>query len=369
MIKILVALAGLFSLCVQAQPDTSFDLRVPVAPMLRSVDGANELVYELHLDNHAHTDLKPLRVEVWDANGTRLLAAYEGPALEQRLDRSGVQWKAQSYHAIPSGRRGVVFIELGIADPVPPTLRHRVTYTDTGPGAAVRWVEGGGSTIVTGRTPVLSPPLRGGPWLAVYDARWERGHRRVGYALGGKLRTPGRHAVDWVKLDASGRTAPVDSDLAAQAYSHGEDVLAVADGVIVQVSDQAPERLRRTDPLTRAPGNHVVLKLDSGEHAHYGHLRPGSATRTPGTRVRAGEKIAEVGFSGSASDPQLHFALTDGPDELASEGLAYAFESYRALGRYSDVSQMGTMPWAPAPSEKAMRSAMPSALSVVRWGR
>ena len=33
-------------------------------------------------------------------------------ALEQRLDRSGVQWKAETFDAIPSGRRGVVFIEL-----------------------------------------------------------------------------------------------------------------------------------------------------------------------------------------------------------------------------------------------------------------
>jgi murein DD-endopeptidase len=371
-IRVFVALAGLFSLGVQAQPDTSFDLRVPVAPMVRSVDGVNELVYELHLDNHAHTDLKPLRVEVWSANRTRLLAAYEGPALDQRLDRSGVQWKAQTYSAIPSGRRGVVFIELGIAEPLPEALRHRITFTDTLAGPAVRWVEGAGTTIVTGRTPVLSPPLRGGPWLAVHDARWERGHRRVGYAVGGKLRTPGRYAVDWVKLDASGRTSPANSDLVAHAYSHGEDVLAVADGVIVQVSDQVPERLRRTDKPTSTQGNHVVLKLDRGDYAHYahyGHLRPGSATRTPGERVRAGDKIAEVGFSGSASDPQLHFALTDGPDELASEGLAYAFDSYRSLGRYSDVSQMGAMPWVPAPSEKAMRSAMPSALSVVQWGR
>lgn len=85
--------------------------------------------------------------------------------------------------------------------------------------------------------------------------------------------------------------------------------------------------------------------------------------------MRAGDKIAGVGFSGSASDPQLHFALTDGPNELASEGIVCTFDGYRTLGRYSDVSQMGAMPWVPAPSEKAMRSAMPADLTVVRWGR
>jgi murein DD-endopeptidase len=229
-------------------------------------------------------------------------------------------------------------------------------------------VEGARTTIVTGRTPVLSPPLKGGPWWAAQDAGWERGHRRVGYAVGGKLRTPGRYAVDWVKLDTAGRKAPAPGDIAAHTYSHGEDVLAVADGVIVHVNDQLAERIRLTDKQTSAPGNGVVLRLDSGEFAHYGHLRPGSATRAAGTRVRAGEKIAEVGFSGSASDPQLHFALTDGPDELASEGLAYMFDRYRSLGRYGDVSQVGAAPWTPASAPRPMRAAMPAPMSVVQWG-
>lgn len=350
-----------------APPESSFDLQVPVAPMLRSVDGVAELIYELHLVNFAHRDLVPLRIEVLDATGTHRLAVYEGPTLEQRLDRSGVQWKAEAYTTIPSGRRGVVFIELAIAGPLPQTLRHRIAYTGAPSGSEMRWVEGADVSIVTGRTPVLSAPLRGGPWLAVYDARWERGHRRVGYALGGKLRTPGRYAVDWVKLDASGRTSPPGSDLAAHAYSHGEDVLAVADGVLVQVNDRVAERVRRGDRLTSPLGNHVVLQLDSGAFAHYGHLRPGSATRAAGARVRAGEKIAEVGFSGSASDPQLHFAVTDGADELASEGLAYVFDRYRALGRYGDMSQVGTVPWLPASPEATSRAAMPSSLGVVHW--
>jgi len=365
--SVMLLAAVLPALAAAAPPESAFDLRVPAAPMLRSVDGVDELVYELHLDNFALRDLKPQRVEVWDADGQRLLAGYEGPALAQRLDLSGVQWKADSLSAIPSGRRGVVFIELGLADAVPRALRHRVGYADPRPGADLRWVEGGVAVIVTGRTPVLSPPLKGGPWLAAYDARWERGHRRVGYALGGKLRTPGRHAVDWVKLDTAGRKAPAPGDLATHTYSHGEDVLAVADGVIVHVNDQLPERLRLTDRQTSALGNGVVLRLDSGEFAHYGHLRPGSATRAAGTRVRAGEKIAEVGFSGSASDPQLHFALTDGPDELASEGLAYVFDRYRSLGRYADVSQVGAAPWTPAAPARTLRAAMPASMSVVQW--
>lgn len=349
-----------------AEAEASFDLRVPVAPMVRSVEGTNELVYELHLSNFVPRDLKPLRVEVLSAADGRTLATYEGEALEQRLDRSGLQWKAETFDAIPSGRRGVLFIELSVPRALPRGLRHRVSYVPAAAEARERQVEGGETPVVTGKTPVLAAPLKGGPWVAIYDARWERGHRRVGYALDGKLRTPGRYAVDWVKLDRSGRKSPPDTDLAARTYSHGEDVLAVADGVVARVSDSAPQRTRLREPLAHADGNNVVLALANGRFAHYGHLRPGSATVAVGMRVRAGDKIAEVGFSGSASDPQLHFALTDGPEELASEGLPYTFERYLLLGRFSDVSQIGST-WTPAEAKKMSREVMPAPMSVLRW--
>ena len=352
-----------------AQPRESFDLRVPVAPMARAMQGDQELVYELHLDNHARRDLRPVRVEVLDAADGRVLAAYEGAALEQRLDRSGVQWKAETFDAIPSGRRGVVFIELPVKGALPDALRHRVGFADADAeaGAGIDTIEGGSIPVIAGKTPVLAPPLDGGPWVAVHDPRWARGHRRVGYAFNGALRTPGRHAADWVKLDASGRKAPAGNDLAARTYSHGQPVYAVADGVVSRVDDRSPERTRLSDAITGTEGNHVVLQLDNGYYAHYGHLRPGSATVTPGTRVRAGDRIAQVGFSGSASNPQLHFALTDGPDELASEGIAYTFARYRLLGTFDDVSRIGQGMWTPAGAPQEVRASMPAGMSVVRW--
>lgn len=351
----------------QAAPEESFDLRVPAAPMVRAVGGGAELIYELHLDNFARRDLQPVQVEVLDAADGRVLASYQGAALEQRLDRSGVQWKGDTYKAIASGRRGVVFVELVLAGAPPAALRHRVHYRAVDAAGEAKPVEGGSTAVVAGRTPVLSPPLRGGPWAAVYDARWERGHRRVGYAVDGRLRTPGRYAVDWVKLDADGRKAPPGEELAARAYSHGQAVLAVADGVVSRVRDDVPERARRSDTLTLREGNSLSLALDDGRHAHYGHLRPGSAKVAAGTRVKAGDVIAEVGFSGSASDPQLHFALTDGPDEMASEGVAYTFDRYRLLGGYADAAQIGTTAWAAAEQNSEVQALMPPALGVVQW--
>lgn len=350
-----------------AAPEESFDLRVPAAPQARAVAGGAELIYELHLDNYARRDLQPVQVEVLDAADGRVLASYQGAALEQRLDRSGVQWKGATHPAIASGRRGVVFIELVLGGTPPKALRHRIHYRGATDDGGIKPVEGGDTAVVSGKTPVLAPPLRGGPWAAVYDARWERGHRRVGYALGGRLRTPGRYAVDWVKLDAAGRKAPAGEDLAARTYSHGQAVLAVADGVVSRVRDDLPERARLSDKAAATEGNSLSLALDDGRHAHYGHLRPGSAKVAAGTRVKAGDVIAEVGFSGSASNPQLHFALTDGPDELASEGVAYTFDRYRLLGGYGDVAQIGAGVWTAAEQGREAQALMPAALSVVQW--
>jgi murein DD-endopeptidase len=362
-----IAMSAFLPPLARATPlEESFDLLVPAAPMARPVDDGQELVYELHLSNFTRRDLQPRRVDVLDAADGRVLASYEGQALEQRLDRSGLQWRADTYQAIPSGRRGVVFIELTMPGALPQMLRHRIAYSDATNDAGLRYVEGGSASVLAGNTPVLAPPLRGGPWVAIYGARWERGHRRVGYATEGMLRTPGRYAVDWVKLDSSARKAPAGNTLAARAFSHGEDVLAVAHGVVVSVDDHWPERTRLSDRPTDLKGNSVVLALGNGYFAHYGHLKPGSVLVAPGARVRAGDKIAQVGFSGSASSPQLHFALTDGPVELASEGVAYAFDRYRLLGGFSDVSQIGVSGWTRAP-DKTARGLMPAALSVLRW--
>jgi len=350
----------------QAGPEETFDLQIPAAPMAFATDHGIGLVYELQLGNFTRHDLQPVRVDVLDGADGRVLASYDGADLEQRLDRSGMQWKAETFRAIPSGRRGVVFIELSLVETPPRALRHRIGYLDGTTAGVTREVEGGDTPVIIGRTPVLAPPLKGGPWVAIHDPRWERGHRRVAYSLGGRLRTPGRHAIDFVKLDATGRKAPVGEDLAARTYSHGQTVRAVADGVVVRVVDRFPERARLSDE-TRSEGNHIVLALEGGHYAHYGHLRPGSATVESGARVKSGDKIAEVGFSGSASDPQLHFALTDGPEELASEGVACTFTQYRLLGGFDDASRIGTTGWTPSPGPAPARPVMPTPMSVIEW--
>lgn len=358
-----------------AEPGNGFDLRVPEPPTAARVEGRAVLGYELHLTNYASHPLDPVRVEVL-ADG-EVLARYEGAALEARIDRSGLQRNAEAGAAIAPGRQGIVFIDIGIdAGDMPSALVHRVAFigADASGPLQERTLEGGPADVATDIGTALSQPLSGGPWVAISDTGWMRGHRRVGYALGGRLRTPGRYAIDWVKLDTEGRRHPAGSMLASDTYSHGEDVLAVADGTVVKRLDGIAERQRLDERLDRdrarreGSGNTLVLDLGDGRFAHYAHLRPDSIAVAEGQRVARGMKVAEVGFSGSASAPQLHFAITDGAEEHASEGLPFHFDRFIRLGSYTDPARAGHARWAdPDATARSRTGEMPARGAVVRF--
>jgi murein DD-endopeptidase len=349
----------------------SFDLSVPKPPAPVAIDGQARLFYELHLANFARRALDPVRIDVLDAASGAVVATLEGDALERQLDRSGLQWQAKAGAPIEPGRRGIVFFELALpaGAPLPGSLRHRVAYRAA--DDVVAQVEGAAVPVEQAQA-ALGPPLRGGPWIAIHDPHWERGHRRVAYAVDGRATTPGRVAVDWVKLDAQGRKSRRADGQVADAYSHGEDVLAVADGTVVSVRDDLPERRRLDETsdhsLETGAGNTLVLDLGDGRFAFYGHLRPGSARVAAGERVRKGQTIAEVGFTGSASDPQLHFNLADGASALGSEGLPFAIARFRALGAYARIDEVGRTPWTPrAGGEQVREQELPAGNSVVMF--
>ncbi|HSX62299.1 MAG TPA: M23 family metallopeptidase [Tahibacter sp.] len=377
-----VAAAGLLGAACGAAaatepPRESFDLRVRFAPAVYPVGGHATLVYELELNNYTADTLEPTAVAVIDADRGEELLRYEAAELAQHLDRSGLQRPVADGGGIASGRRGIVFVELTLPPrrPLPKQLRHRVDYRVAATTSAAHTVEGGEVAVRSKPVTVLGPPLRGGPWVAVYDPSWERGHRRVVFAVDGKARTPGRHAADWVRVDETGRKQRGDGHRAADTYSYGEDVLAVADGTVVKVRNDLPERQLLTErakhDLATGSGNVVALDIGGGRFAYYGHLRTGSVRVRVGQRVRKGETIAQVGFSGSASDPQLHFHLGDAPDALAAEGLPFVFDRFRALGRYGDIAKLGRQVWLSLddgmPDER--KREMPVGNGVVEFGK
>jgi murein DD-endopeptidase MepM/ murein hydrolase activator NlpD len=84
------------------------------------------------------------------------------------------------------------------------------------------------------------------------------------------------------------------TDIAAAA---GADITAVADGVVVESGPKG------------SFGNVVVVATDDGRQMLYGHNQ--SNRVQVGDRVQRGEVIAQVGATGRATGPHVHFEVTE----------------------------------------------------------
>ena len=157
---------------------------------------------------------------------------------------------------------------------------------------------GGRVAVSSSAPPVLMPPLRGGPWAAVYFPMMAQGHRRVPYALDGRVHIPARLAMDWMKIDEGGRLASGDATRVANWHGYGADVLAVGDGTVVAVRSSMEESQtveHVAHGLAKETGNRITLDLGDGLYVSYEHLRPGSVLVSVGDRVQASQTIAQLG--------------------------------------------------------------------------
>lgn len=371
-----LALASQLALAQRAPVVQSFDLRVPWAPEPVAVDGKKVLVYELHLTSYAKEPLRLVNIAIVDDNG-HVLATFEGKALDAVLGRPDHP-ADKDFTRIPPGVDAIAYVTVPL-DPTygtAPRLHHRIAYASDASTASTATVEGG-AFAVSSRTPLeLGPPLRGGPWVAIYNAQWERGHRRVLYATDGAVHVPGRFAIDWIRVGAQGGFARGDGAKPSQWLGYGADVLAVADATVASTGDGIDESATLTEHaaqkvlLEDAAGNYVALDLDDGRYAFYEHLKPGSITVRPGQRVRRGEVIGQLGFTGESTGPHLHFHIADADAPLAAEGLPYGFEHLHVIGRYDDIEAFGQgKPWrhASQPNGEMLTDRFPAPLDVVNF--
>jgi len=356
------------------------DIAIAVPPTPVRVDGHQQLDYEVQLTNRSGHRLALEEFVVLDGRDGQPIAQLSGKTLEQHaviLDAAPAPAGAgpstlptAPLAPLEPGQRAVVFIDV----PLPArarieTVRHRVGYRLDGARAPAQ-VTSAPQVLPSTPPSLLAPPLRGGPWLAIHDADWPRGHRRVFYRVDGKIRLPGRFAIDWVKLDARGRYADGDADLARAWYGRGADVLAVADARVAAVRDGMDEPARISQRTHHVPeddaGNYVVLRLADGRYAFYEHLRKHSIRVAAGERVRVGQVIAALGFSGESTGPHLHFHVADASSPLGGEGLPFEIRAFERLGRYDDISRMG-QPWQAADSDAVQHREWPGSNTVVRF--
>lgn len=378
MLLLITMLAGPVALADAPRPRLvqSVDVQIPVAPTPVTIAGKRHLGYELHVTNFRPFDVELLRVDVADAGNDTRLASFSGSQLAERLSRVGALAEGAERQRIVPGGRAILYLWLALdgAATTPTKLEHSIELDLVRPLGRERIAMSDVVCVVRIEQPlVLDMPLRGGPWVALYDPMMLGGHRTSIYTLDGRARIPARFAIDWVKLADDATRAAGDTEIVANWHGYGAEVLAVADGTIVDAADDLKEGTKLSQAtgqiaLENASGNYVTLDLGNDRYAFYEHLKHGSVRVKRGDRVRRGDVIALLGNSGSSSSgPHLHFHVADAAAELAAEGMPYVFRNFKVLGAYDAIDGFTTGErWKPMPAASGTRlMELPAANSVI----
>jgi len=311
-------------------------------------DGKTHLVYELVLTNASATPATIEKVEVVDeSNSSNALASYSGADLLSRLRTVGAATVTTSTVEASGTRLLLIDFPLEPSTRVPPQLMHKVQLLGPAipsrqpqPPAAMNYMAA--PIKVYERLPKIGPPLAGDGWVAVNGCCDDIGvHRPGSLACNGSIYFAQRFAIDWMKLNEAGQLAEGDGTDVHQYPDYGADVLAVADGTVVDtlntLDDQKPGTLPdpKTINMQNVDGNHIVIDLGDGVYAFYAHLQKGSVQVSPGDRVKRGQVLAKLGNTGNTSGPHLHFHLMEGASVLCSNGIPYTIDSFAMTGQIS----------------------------------
>lgn len=338
------------------------DVVCPAVPIAVALGKNNVFVYELHVTNFDTVPLTLQRVEIYGdrENGTTLMT-LEGQKLAAAMTRVGAAMTMSSSSApahdtrmIDPGGRNVIFlwVPLPLDQTLPATLKHRLVFSlqpagDGNPSETT--LQDFQVSVRREPVPRLSPPFRGGTWVAGDGPMNNSNHRRSIFAIDGHIYSPERFAIDWVKVGPNGDSRHDGSSRNQNWWGWGEPVLAVADGEITEAVDQFPDNVPKVLPpvtLDNIAGNHIILKIAPDRFVTYAHLQRGSIKVRPGMHVHRGDVLALLGNSGNSTGAHLHLQVTDHNSVLESQGVPFVFERFTYLGPGADYPEKQiSEPW------------------------
>jgi Peptidase family M23 len=311
---------------------------IHAAQIVRGDDGMDHVEYELLVVSVFSEPVTLSSVTVFDPAGQELLE-IKGNALAAATQTLFAKTPSP---IVPASAAVSVDVDL-ILPPgtAPERVTHRIAYalkTDSQIGLMVDPPEVDAPEVAINREPaiVIRPPVKGDGWLATTACCKPNVHRDERIAIdGARIETGETFAVDWARVK-NGRLFDGDGKKVEQFYGFGEDVLAVADGLVVSVHDGMPDQTPFVlmVPQSKADygGNNLILEIAPNVFAWYAHLRQGSITVKVGDAVKAGAPIAKLGNTGPSEGPHLHLGLLNQPDPLAGRSLPFVFERFTLAG-------------------------------------
>jgi hypothetical protein len=300
---------------------------IPPTPLVEKTQTGQALNFDLLLVNDGAE-----KVVIEEIEAT-VLGAKDVMVAQRRLAQNGGSIETIPSREIAPGAKLVVFNPFHEfeSDIALNAIRYDITFED---GKSV-------STIVKPRVydtkADLILPIRGAR-IFVHDGHDFYSHHRRLDITGTMTTRLGihenmtRYAYDFVLIDEQGRM-----------QSMGAEIVAPADGVVVKAAGDRPDGDERKPmqleevlkDLSLLFGNFVTIDHGNGEFSLLAHLRKGTVSVKPGERVKRGQKIGEVGFSGDAIFPHLHYQLQRDAD--FGDGLPSYFRDFSRFNGTSFV--------------------------------
>lgn len=132
--------------------------------------------------------------------------------------------------------------------------------------------------------------------------------------------------VEFSAVDDGGRRHRGDGTKNEHYFGWGKEVLAPADGVVLEAVDGVRDNEPGKAAGGHAPlGNFVILSHADGEISVLSHLMKGGVKVKAGDRVAAGKVVGKCGNSGDSSEPRLHLRLVDSENVAGASGLDIHF--------------------------------------------
>lgn len=364
---------GALSLPAAFTPVLFATVGVESAPV-EATDGRWRVLYELILTNARPAPATVESIEVVDGNDLdRVVATFAGDSLQARLRALSTRPVDDTVLGPDVSRLMYVDIAFDSIDDVPDVVAQRfVGQAAANPGTdqpspVDYYAAPFGLADRTAAT--IGAPLRGAGWVAINGLetgvgvhRYAGVHRGSVQSVDGELFGAQRFAIDWMLLGADDTFASGDPTDVNNWHCYGAEVLAVADGIVVEVLDELPDQVPGSLPdpgditLETVDGNHVILDLGNGVHAFYAHLQPGSVAVAEGDSVSAGDVIGLLGNSGNTSAPHLHLHLMTSPSALGADSIPYGFDRFRTSGRIDledwEAAEDIVGPWAIVDAEQ-----------------
>ncbi|MGE0756659.1 MAG: peptidoglycan DD-metalloendopeptidase family protein [Pirellulaceae bacterium] len=133
-------------------------------------------------------------------------------------------------------------------------------------------------------------------------------------------------ALDLLGVNERGETHRGGGTRNEDYFAFGREVLAPADGTIIEVIAGVRDNVPGSMNPFSAVGNCILIQHHEEEVSVLAHLKLGSIVVKAGDKVKRGQLLGKCGNSGNSSEPHLHYHLQNSPVMQDGVGIPCAFQ-------------------------------------------